>query len=105
MCWKGFGKNHRGANITATTALKWRRINMDRRVLSVVGQLKFKDCMNKILGGAAALWLCASLSGCAVVTVAGAAVSVAATAVKTTVKVGAGAVDLIIPDKKSEPQE
>jgi hypothetical protein len=54
--------------------------------------------MNKILGGAAALWLCASLSGCA-------AVSVAATAVKTTVKVGAGAVDLIIPDKKSEPQE
>ena len=58
--------------------------------------------MNKILGGAAALWLCASLSGCAV---AGAAVSVAATAVKTTVKVGAGAVDLIIPDTKSEPQE
>jgi hypothetical protein len=52
-----------------------------------------------------ALWLCASLSGCAVVTVAGAAVSVAATAVKTTVKVGAGVVDLIIPDKKSEPQE
>lgn len=78
---------------------------MDRRVLSVVGHLKFKDCMNKILGGAAALWLCASLSGCAVVTVAGAAVSVAATAVKTTVKVGAGAVDLIIPDTKSEPQE
>ena len=45
-----------------------------------------------------------ALSGCAVITVADAVVSVAATAVKTTVKVGAAAVDLAIPDKKSSDE-
>jgi len=41
-----------------------------------------------------------SLSGCAVVAVADAAVSVTATAIKTTAKVAGAAVDLAIPDKK-----
>lgn len=46
-----------------------------------------------------------ALSACAVVSVAGAAVSVAATAVKTTAKVAGAAVDLAIPDKKDRSQE
>ncbi|MGL4767774.1 MAG: hypothetical protein ACRCV6_06815 [Formosimonas sp.] len=46
------------------------------------------------------LCLSVCVSGCAVVSVAGAAVSVASTAVKTTVKVAGAAVDLAIPDKK-----
>lgn len=44
-------------------------------------------------------------SGCAVVTVADAAVSIAATAVTTTVKVGAAAVDAVIPDGDDEKKE
>lgn len=44
-------------------------------------------------------------TGCAVVTVADAAVSIAATAVKTTVKVGAAAVDAVIPDSDDGKKE
>lgn len=39
------------------------------------------------------------LGGCAVVTVAGAAVSVVATGVKITAKTAGAAVDLVIPDE------
>lgn len=44
------------------------------------------------------LALLSSLSGCAVVAVADAAVSVVATGVKTTAKVVGAAVDAVIPD-------
>jgi hypothetical protein len=44
-----------------------------------------------------ALLICASASGCAVVTVADAAVSVVATVVKTTVKVAAAGVNAVLP--------
>jgi hypothetical protein len=40
------------------------------------------------------------MQGCAVVAVADAAVSVAATVVKTTVKVGGAVIDAAIPDSK-----
>ena len=39
------------------------------------------------------------LSGCVVGTVVGTAVDVTATTVETTVDIGAGAVDLVIPDQ------
>jgi len=42
------------------------------------------------------------MNGCAVVSVADAAVSVTATAVKTTANVVGGAVDLAIPDKEEK---
>ncbi|SFT79568.1 hypothetical protein SAMN05444141_103448 [Pseudovibrio denitrificans] len=49
------------------------------------------------------------ISGCAVVSVGGAAVSVASTAVTTTAKVGTsvvgGAVDLAIPDDNEDDDE
>jgi hypothetical protein len=46
--------------------------------------------------------MCVSVQGCMVIAVADAAVSVAATAVKTTVKVGAAVIDAAIPDSKPE---
>ncbi len=46
-----------------------------------------------------------ALSACAVIAVADAAVSVAATAVKTTVKVGSAAVNAVIPDGKSDDEK
>ena len=45
------------------------------------------------------------MSGCAVVTVADAAVSVAATAVKTTVYVAGAAVEAVVPDSDDEEKE
>lgn len=51
------------------------------------------------------LSVCLSFTGCAVVAVADAAVSVAATAVKTTVKAGAAVVDLAIPDGDDKEDE
>ena len=50
--------------------------------------------------------MCAfSLSGCAVVAVTGAAVSVAATAVKTTAKVAGAVVDAAIPDGDDDEEK
>ena len=46
-----------------------------------------------------------SLNGCAVIAVADAAVSVAATAVKTTVKVAGAVVDAAIPDGDEDEQD
>ncbi|MEL7489757.1 MAG: NF038104 family lipoprotein [Pseudomonadota bacterium] len=43
-----------------------------------------------------------SVQGCVVAKVADAAVSTGATAVKTTAKVGAGAVDAVTPDPKDD---
>ena len=54
--------------------------------------------MDKQFKVAALLAVAVGLSGCAVYSVADATVSVAATAVETTVDVTAGAVDLVIPD-------
>jgi hypothetical protein len=46
--------------------------------------------------------ICVSVQGCMVIAVADAAVSVAATAVKTTVKVGGAVIDAAIPDSKPD---
>lgn len=58
---------------------------------------------------ACALAVLTVISGCAVVAVGGAVVSVATTAVTTTAKVGAsvvgGAVDLAIPDDNEDTEE
>jgi hypothetical protein len=57
------------------------------------------DVLSKT-GAVTALLLC---SGCAVVAVADAAVSVAATVVKTGVKATGAVIDAIIPDSKKTP--
>jgi hypothetical protein len=44
-------------------------------------------------------------SGCAVITVADAAISITATAVKTTVNVAGAVVDAAIPDGDDKPKE
>lgn len=54
--------------------------------------------MSKLVKAAALLAALCVISGCAVYSVADATVSVAATAVETTVDVTAGAVDLVVPD-------
>jgi hypothetical protein len=54
------------------------------------------------------LLICAitgTLSGCSVVAVADAAVSVGATVVKTTVNVIGSAVDAVLPEKKDKEKE
>lgn len=56
----------------------------------------------KIMNSVLLLSCVLAFSGCAVIAVADTAVSLAATAVKTTVKVGAAAVDLAIPDGKKD---
>ena len=58
--------------------------------------------MNKIASFAAAILMSTLAGGCAVVAVADAAVSVTATAVKTTVKVVGAAVDAVLPDSKDK---
>lgn len=57
------------------------------------------DVLSKALA-VAALLLC---SGCAVVAVADAAVTVAATVVKTGVKATGAVIDAVIPDSKKAP--
>lgn len=57
------------------------------------------DLLSKA-GAVTALLLC---SGCAVVAVADAAVSVAATVVKTGVKATGAVIDAVIPDSKKAP--
>lgn len=57
------------------------------------------DVLSKA-GAVTALLLC---SGCAVVAVADAAVSVAATVVKTGVKATGAVIDAVIPDSKKAP--
>lgn len=57
------------------------------------------DLLGK-MGAVVALLLC---SGCAVVAVADAAVTVAATVVKTGVKATGAVIDAVIPDSKKAP--
>lgn len=52
-----------------------------------------------------AILLVASLTGCAVVTVADAAVSVVATGVKVTAKAAGAVADAVIPDGKDDKDE
>ena len=58
--------------------------------------------MKKIARFATAILSSTLASGCAVVAVADAAVSVTATAVKTTAKVVGAAVDAVLPDSKDK---
>ncbi|SDR25079.1 hypothetical protein [Pseudovibrio sp. Tun.PSC04-5.I4] len=64
--------------------------------------------MNFTVRATCALAVLTVISGCAVVSVGGTAVSVATTAVTTTAKVGAsivgGAVDLAIPDDNEDTE-